>query len=345
MNRGSQRILILGGFAVAVIIIALLAVIALLLMGGDGDGSSEAARVTATATGSPTARATPRATATSTVTPSTPGPAGQQAAAVTTTAQQTPGAPQQTAAPSGQQPSSTAPPSAPPAATADACPGPPAVAFFTANPATITAGQSSTLDWGAVSNTTSVSVDQGIGAVPAPGSRVVTPATTTIYTLTITGCGGTVERQATVIVNPPPPTPSPTPSPTPTPTPAPPPGGGSWGITPIDLAVTGLSPDNLPQGEVWVTIANNGPYGLTNAQVTLGCSGTAYLAGGGGSVAIATMPWTISVNLDVGWSAQYDTTISVDTNQFSSYFLECSIEAVSFKDDITGNNSNSAWIP
>jgi len=341
MNRGSQRILILGGFAVAVIIIALLAVIVLLLMGGDDDGSSEAARVTATATGSPTARATPRATATSTVASSTP--AGQQAAAVTTTAQQTPppGAPQQTAEPSGQQPSSTAPPSAPSATTTpgDTCPGPPAVAAFTANPATITAGQSSTLDWGAVSNATSVTVDQGIGAVQAPGARVVSPGTTTIYTLTVTGCGGTIERQATVIVNPP------TPSPTPTPTPAPPPGGGSWGITPIDLAVTGLHPDNLPQGEVWVTIVNNGPYGLTNAQVTLGCSGTAYLAGGGGSVAIATMPWAISVSLDVGWSAQYDTTISVDTNQFSSYFLECSIEAVSFKDDITNNNSGSAWIP
>jgi hypothetical protein len=219
------------------------------------------------------------------------------------------------------------------------------VAFFTANPATITAGQSSTLDWGTVSNATSVTVDQGIGAVQAPGTRVVSPGTTTIYTLTVTGCGGTIERQATVIVNPPPPTPSPTPSPTPTPTPAPPPGGGSWGITPIDLAVTGLSADNLPQGEVWVTIANNGPYGLTNAQVTLGCSGTAWAAGGGGPVSIATMPWTISVSLDVGWSNQYDTTISVDTNQFSSYFLECSIEAVSFKDDITGNNSNSAWIP
>jgi hypothetical protein len=340
MNRGSQRILVLGGLAVAVIIIALLAVIVLLLMGGDDDGSSETARVTATATGSPTARATPRATATSTVAPSTPRPAEQQAAAVTTTAQQP-------TAPSGQQPSSTAPPSAPSATTTpgETCPGPPAVAAFSANPSTITLGDPSTLSWGPATNTAHVVIDHGIGEVVGWGSMAVTPATTTIYTLTATGCGGTIERQATVIVNPPPPTPTPSPSPTPTPTQTPPPGGGSSGITPIDLAVTGLNPDNLPQGEVWVTIANNGPYGLTNAQVTLGCSGTAWAAGGGGPVSIVTMPWTISVSLDVGWSNQFDTTISVDTNQFSSYFLECSIEAVSFKDDITGNNSNSAWIP
>jgi hypothetical protein len=265
---------------------------------------------------------------------------------VATTVQQAPPPGESTPPPSAQQPSSTAPPSAPPATTTpgETCPGPPAVAFFTANPAAITAGQSSTLDWGAVTNAASVTVDQGIGAVQAPGSRAVTPAATTTYTLTVTGCGGSIERQATVIVNAPPPSPSPSPTPTPTEAP-PPPGGGSWGITPIDLEVTGLNPDNLPQGKVWVTIANNGPYGLTNAQVSLGCSGTAWAAGGGGPVSIVTMPWTISVTLDVGWSNQFDTTISVDTNQFSSYFLECSIEAVSFKDDVPGNDSNSVWIP
>ena len=343
MNRTSQRILVLGGILIGLVIIALLAVIAVLLVSGDDDGSSEAARVTATATGSPTPRSTPRTTPAATAPPSSHSPEPQQPASVATVV------PEATPPPTEQQPASTAPPSAPPATTTpgETCPGPPAVASFVASPGTITAGDSSTLGWGVVTNATSVSVDRGIGAVEAPGSRVVTPATTTIYTLTVTGCGGTIERQATVIVNPPPPTPSPTPSPSPTPTPTeapPPPGGGTWGITPIDLAVTGLNPDNLPQGEVWVTLANNGPYSLENAQVTLGCSGTAYLSGGG-SVAIATVPWTIGVSLEVGWSAQYDTTISVDTNQYSSYYLQCSIEAVSYKDDVTDNNAISAWIP
>lgn len=93
------------------------------------------------------------------------------------------------------------------------CPGPPAIAFFTANPSTITAGQSSTLSWGAVTNATSAVIDQGIGGVATPGSTVVRPNATTTYKLTATGCGGTVTRQVTLVVNPvqpPPPPPPPT---------------------------------------------------------------------------------------------------------------------------------------
>jgi len=344
MNRNSQRILIFGGIAMAVIIIALLAIIAVLLMGGDdGESDTEAALITQTATRSPTASPTPRPTRTATAPSSSHSPEPQQPTAVATIVQQEPppGTPQQTAAPPGQQPASTPPPTAPPAATPE-CPGPPTVAFFTANPPSITAGQSSTLDWGAVTNAGSVIIDQGIGDVQAPGGRVVSPSVTTIYTLTATGCGGTIERQATVIVNPPPP--SPTPPPTPTEQP-PPPGGGSWGIHPTDLALTGLNPDNLPQGEVWVTIANNGPYGLANTEAKLGCSGTAYYAGGLGSLGISTVPWSIYVSLEPGWSQQFDTTISVDTTLFSNYFLQCSIEAVGFKDDHPENDAISAWIP
>jgi len=115
-------------------------------------------------------------------------------------------------------------------------------------------------------------------------------------------------------------------------------------MTPIDLAMTGLNPDNLPQGEVWVTLANNGPYGLANTEAKLACSGTAYYVTGG-SVGIATVPWSIYVTLEPGWSQQFDTTISVDTTVFSSYFLQCSIEAVGYKDDHPENDSYEAWIP
>jgi hypothetical protein len=340
MNRTSQRILLFGGIIVAVVIIALLAVIVVLLMGGSDDGSSETARVTATATSSPTPRATPRATPAATAPSSSHSPEPQQPTA----------APTEATPPPGEQPAPTEPPSAPPANTAAPCPGPPTVAFFTANPATIDAGQSSTLDWGAVANATSVTVDQGIGAVEAPGARVVTPAATTIYTLAVTGCGGTIERQATVIVNPPQPTPTQTPPPgggwwgiaTVIPAQTPPPGGGSWGILTADLAVTGLNSDNLPQGKVWVTLANNGPDNLANVDVTLGCSGTAY-ALAGGTVTIATEPQTIKVSLESGWSAQFDTTISVDTTQYN-YELGCTI-TVGFKDDVPANDSYTKWIP
>lgn len=80
------------------------------------------------------------------------------------------------------------------------CPGPPVIPSFTANPSTISTGQSSTLSWGAVSNATSVVIEPGIGGVGTPGSTTVKPATTTIYTLTATGCGGTVKQQVTITV-------------------------------------------------------------------------------------------------------------------------------------------------
>lgn len=85
---------------------------------------------------------------------------------------------------------------------APVCPGAPLIAFFSASPTTITQGQSSTLNWGSVSNATSVEIDHGIGGVPTPGSRGVNPQTTTTYTLTAIGCGGTVTRQVIITVNP-----------------------------------------------------------------------------------------------------------------------------------------------
>ncbi len=87
-----------------------------------------------------------------------------------------------------------------PARTTIAVPStPPVINTFTASPATITAGQSSTLSWN-VSNATSVSIDQGIGAVGLTGSRSVSPTTTTTYTLTATNAGGTVTATAKVTV-------------------------------------------------------------------------------------------------------------------------------------------------
>jgi uncharacterized protein YkwD/chitodextrinase len=77
----------------------------------------------------------------------------------------------------------------------------PAIASFSANPASITAGQSATLSW-SVSGATALSIDNGIGAVTGSGSRAVTPAQTTTYRLTATNNAGTSSKSVTVTVAP-----------------------------------------------------------------------------------------------------------------------------------------------
>ena len=72
---------------------------------------------------------------------------------------------------------------------------------FSALPTTIDEGQSATLTWTS-SNTTSASINQGVGAVALSGSTVVTPAATTTYTLTLTGPVASVDKTTTVTVNP-----------------------------------------------------------------------------------------------------------------------------------------------
>jgi phospholipase C len=68
-----------------------------------------------------------------------------------------------------------------------------------ATPATIGPGQTAALSWTS-SNATTLSIDQGIGAVNGPsGSLSVSPAATTIYTITATN--GTATATATATVN------------------------------------------------------------------------------------------------------------------------------------------------
>ncbi|HWC18209.1 MAG TPA: alkaline phosphatase family protein [Terriglobales bacterium] len=67
------------------------------------------------------------------------------------------------------------------------------------NPTTVKAGQTATLTWDS-SNSTSVTVDNGLGSVPTSGSRTITPSSTTSYTATATGPAGTSTASATVTV-------------------------------------------------------------------------------------------------------------------------------------------------
>lgn len=78
---------------------------------------------------------------------------------------------------------------------------------FTGEPRSIERGQAATLRW-SVGNSTNISIDQGLGAVAANGSRQVFPSQTTTYTLTAKGGGNQDTRSVTIDVStgvPPPP--------------------------------------------------------------------------------------------------------------------------------------------
>ncbi|HEY4479069.1 MAG TPA: polysaccharide deacetylase family protein [Candidatus Paceibacterota bacterium] len=80
-------------------------------------------------------------------------------------------------------------------------PVPPTLNSFSASPSSITVGGNSTLNWD-ISNATSILIDQGIGAVAAQGSTVVSPTQTKNYTITASNDAGTVTRSATITVTP-----------------------------------------------------------------------------------------------------------------------------------------------
>jgi Ig-like domain from next to BRCA1 gene/Bacterial Ig domain len=88
----------------------------------------------------------------------------------------------------------------PPAPTKTPLPGAPHISSFTCSPCTISAGGTATLNWGPVTGATSASIDQGINGVPTPGSVNVSPTSTTTYTLTATGPGGTSQAAVTIVV-------------------------------------------------------------------------------------------------------------------------------------------------
>ena len=77
---------------------------------------------------------------------------------------------------------------------------PQAVIEFGNNPSTINSGGTSTLSWN-VTGASSVNIDQGIGPVNAAGTRVVSPDSSTVYTISATNASGTVSRSVVTTVN------------------------------------------------------------------------------------------------------------------------------------------------
>ena len=85
------------------------------------------------------------------------------------------------------QPVRTPPPSAAPSIS------------LSAVPPSVTAGACTSLNWTAA-NATSVTIDQGVGNVDTSGSKQVCPTSTTRYTITANGPGGTRSDSTTVNV-------------------------------------------------------------------------------------------------------------------------------------------------
>lgn len=79
-------------------------------------------------------------------------------------------------------------------------PPPPQIEYFQASPASISAGECTTLQWGPVDNATQASIEPDIGGVATPGSGQVCPLETTTYVLTATGPGGSSSASTTVTV-------------------------------------------------------------------------------------------------------------------------------------------------
>jgi len=78
--------------------------------------------------------------------------------------------------------------------------GLPVINYFTASPSEIYAGSSTILSWD-VTNATSASIDHGVGTVSISGNKLVSPGTTTVYTLTAANTTGYYTRAVTVYVS------------------------------------------------------------------------------------------------------------------------------------------------
>jgi len=96
-------------------------------------------------------------------------------------------------------------PPPPPATVPPPPPAAPAVSLA-ASPPAVDQGKCSTLKWTS-ENASSAAIEPGIGAVTPTGSREVCPGSTTQYTITAKGEGGSETATTTVTVNPPPPPP------------------------------------------------------------------------------------------------------------------------------------------
>jgi len=162
----------------------------------------------------------------------------------------------------------------------------PTINSFDASPASIAPGDPSMLSW-EVSGTASVTIDQGIGSVALTGSRAVTPAVTTVYTLTATNAGGTASATTQVVVSG-----IPTPTPTPTPTPGP-------GSLPIIISFSASPPAITSGGTATLSWSVSNAISVTIDQGI----GNVGLVGNAPVSPAATTYYTLTASNGAGWSS------------------------------------------
>jgi hypothetical protein len=156
---------------------------------------------------------------------------------------------------------------------------------LSADPASITSGDSSTLTW-STTNTSSIVITPDIGDSDLSGSQTVSPTNTTVYNLEAIGPGGIVNCDATLVVNsaPPPPPPTCSLSASPTSINLGDPTTLTWSTT--DATSVSITPDvgsvdtsgstsDSPTQSTTYTLAATGPGGTTNctAEVTVNTGG------------------------------------------------------------------------
>ncbi len=201
------------------------------------------------------------------------------------------------------------------------CTGAPSIASFTADPASIGQGQKTKLKWGLVSNATKVEIDHGIGGVATPGEREVSPTNlgTTTYTLTATGCNGSkITKQASVSVM------------------------LVGTVMTFDLGLADVYPHS--SGKIMARIKNYGTGAVKNASVQLACSASITKTSGNSQTtgSIPPVPKTITVNLEPGQTADYETGHAREPS-ITTMSVSCTIQS-NILDSNSGNNSMSKQV-
>lgn len=76
---------------------------------------------------------------------------------------------------------------------------PPIIVAFEVSPTRVTMVELITLRW-EVTGAATVTIDQGVGEVPSAGTKKITPVRSTVYKLTATNAGGSVDRTVSIMV-------------------------------------------------------------------------------------------------------------------------------------------------
>jgi len=162
----------------------------------------------------------------------------------------------------------------------------------------------------------SLKLEPGLGEVGSgASSRVVKPNKTTTYTLTATGCGGTVTQQITVTV------------------------GSS---VKLDLALINVYRNtHVPGDELRMTVKNTGNIDLTNAGGNYTCL-VDYTAVGGSKQTQPPIAMPFSVTLKVGAQTSIGTNYSM--YKTGTYDVKCTISPGSAFDTDSSNNTFSKQI-